>query len=138
MYFLDEPTTRFGQIIIPPDPQDPGIVTHPPKIDPGMPTKPLGQPDPPDPADIASFLILKNEIKKQLDRNFRADDEPGYLDRRRRLRIAFQAVPKAFASDLLGHLLFKNDPLAKLFHYKLHDATQQEMIGILQRKLETL
>jgi hypothetical protein len=98
-----------------------------------------GQAPAPDPVDTVTFLITQNKIKQQLQRNFRADDEPGYLDRRRRLREAFQSVPKSFAQGLLEKLLFdNNDPLTKLFNYKLHHATRNEMITILQNKLDVI
>jgi hypothetical protein len=35
-------------------------------------------------------------------------------------------------------LLDPNDPLAKLFRYKLHPATQREMLSILESKLEVI
>ncbi len=100
----------------------------------GQITDPLN----PDPADALAYFLSEAEIKKQLERNFRADDEPGYLDRRRRLRLAFQSVPKSFAQNLFGRLLDRNDPLAKLFRYKIHTATQGEMISILQKKLDVI
>lgn len=99
----------------------------------------LGEPlNPPDPVDVATFLLAQGEIKKQLERNFRAEDEPGYLDRRARLRAAFHSVPKSFAGSLLDRFFNKNDPLTKLFFYKLHPATQAEMISILQKKLDVI
>jgi hypothetical protein len=96
--------------------------------------------DSPDPAlDVVEFLLAQTEINKQLQRNFRADDEPGYLDRRRRLRLAFQSVPKSHVQKLLGRLLLDtSDPLTKLFRYKLHPATQGEMISRLTKKLDVI
>jgi hypothetical protein len=87
-------------------------------------------------ADARRALEILKEIKTQLDRNFTADDEPGYLDRRRRLRALFQSVPKLFAQSLFERLSYSNDPLRKLFRDKLHPATQNEMMSILQGKLE--
>jgi|GraSoiStandDraft_51_1057287.scaffolds.fasta_scaffold368863_1 hypothetical protein len=74
------------------------------------------------------------EVKKQLERNFRADDEPGILDRRRRLRAAFNSVPKLFAPSLQTRLTDKNDELGRLFHYKLATPTRNEMLNILLSK----
>ena len=101
----------------------------------------FGQPDSlqQDPADVPAFLIAKNKIKIQLQRNFQEDDERGVLDRRQRLREAFNLIPKSFASSLLEQLMFKgNDPLTRLFRYKIATATRNEMLRILQRKLETI
>lgn len=92
-----------------------------------------------DPADVPAFLIAQNKIRTQLQRNFQPNDVRGILDRRQRLREAFQLVPKRFASGLLGRLTFNsNDPLTRLFRYKTARATRNEMLGILQRKLETI
>lgn len=101
----------------------------------------IGQPDPlqQDPADVPTFLIAINRIKTQLQRNFQADDERGILDRRQRLREAFNLVPESFSSGLLDRLIFNgNDPLTRLFRYKIATATRNEMLGILRRKLETI
>jgi len=101
----------------------------------------IGQPDPlqQDPVDVPTFLIAVNRIKTQLQRNFQAGDERGILDRRQRLREAFNLVPKSFSSGLLERLIFNsNDPLARLFRYKIATATRNEMLGILRRKLETI
>jgi hypothetical protein len=99
----------------------------------------IGKPGPlnQDPVDLPTFLIAKNRIKTQLQRNFQADDERGFLDRRQRLREAFNLVPKSFASVLLERLTFEsNDPLTRLFRFKIATATRNEMLRILQRKLE--
>lgn len=101
----------------------------------------IGQPDPlqQDPVDVPAFLIAVNRIKTQLQRNFQAGNERGILDRRQRLREAFNLVPKSFASGLLERLIFNsNDPLTRLFRYKTAMATRNEMLGILRRKLETI
>lgn len=100
----------------------------------------IGQPNSlqQDPADVPAFLIAKNKIQMQLQRNFREDDERGILDRRQRLREAFNLIPTSFASSLLERLMFNsNDPLTRLFRYKIATATRNEMLRILQRKLET-
>jgi hypothetical protein len=115
----------LGQVPNPGDP-DPGIRRTPPKIDPGI-VSPQG----PDPLDQVKSLMAEAEIKKQLQRRFRVDDEAGILDRMRRLREAFNSVPKAFAPALLGRLMNQNDPLAKLFRYSIATATRNEMISIL-------
>jgi hypothetical protein len=101
----------------------------------------IGQPDPlqQDPADVTTFLIAVNRIKTQLQRNFQVNDERGILDRRQRLREAFNLVPKSFSSGLLERLIFNsNDPLTRLFRYKIATATRNEMLGILQQKQETI
>ena len=82
------------------------------------------------------FLKAGAEIRRQLKRNFRADDEAGYLDRRQRLRLAFRSVPDSFAEFLFEQLTDKKDPLTKMFRYKLHDATVNEMLGILFEKVK--
>jgi|GEM_PF-4222634 len=87
------------------------------------------------PPDAVNFLRAGGEIKKQLERNFRADDVTGYLDRRRKLRQAFESVPKSFAKHLVDQLQDKNDPLAKLFNYKISRHTRNEMISILLRNI---
>jgi hypothetical protein len=87
-------------------------------------------------AGLGDFILAREQIETQLRRNFRADDEPGYLDRRKRLRLAFRSVPKRFARRLLAILQEDTShPLTKLFRYKLHPATQDEMISILKKKL---
>ena len=101
----------------------------------------IGQPDPlqQDPADVATFLLAESSIKTQLQRNFHAGDERGILDRRQQLREAFNSVPKRFASGLLDRLIFNsNDPLTRLFRYKIAMATRNEMLGILRQKLEII
>jgi hypothetical protein len=86
-------------------------------------------------ADAENFAKAGAEIRAQLNRNFLATDEPGYLDRRRKLRIAFNAIPDSFAEFLYLQLTDKPDPLSQLFHYKLHPATVNEMLGILWKKM---
>lgn len=101
----------------------------------------IGQLDPfqQDPADVPAYLITENKIKMQLQRNFQKDDVRGVLDRRQRLREAFNLIPRSFASGLLERLMFNsNDPLTRLFRYKIATATRNEMLRILQRKLETI
>jgi hypothetical protein len=114
-----------------PRPVDPGILRTPPKIDPGMVQTAPGTIDP---VDVAKYLLSQAEIKRQLERNFRADDVAGFLDRRRKLRQAFESVPKSFAQHLFARLLNKNDPLAKLFNYKIATPSRNEMISILLKK----
>jgi hypothetical protein len=94
----------------------------------------LGDISQPASQDIVNYLRAGGEIKKQLERNFRADDVTGYLDRRRKLRQAFELVPKSFAKHLLDQLLDQNEPLAKLFNYKISRHTRNEMISILLKK----
>lgn len=86
------------------------------------------------PDDVRRFIRTGAEIKRQLERNFRADDVAGFLDRRRKLRQAFESVPRSFAQHLLAQLMDKNDSLAKLFKYKLATPTRDEMISILLGK----
>jgi hypothetical protein len=69
-----------------------------------------------------------------LERNFRADDVAGFLDRRRKLRQAFESVPQLFAKHLLDQLADKGDPLARLFKFKIATPTRNEKISILLRK----
>jgi hypothetical protein len=62
------------------------------------------------------------------------DDVAGFLDRRRKLRQAFESVPQSFAKHLLDQLADKGDPLARLFKFKTATPTRNEMISILLRK----
>jgi hypothetical protein len=87
-------------------------------------------------AEAEQFLKAGSEIRAQLNRNFLATDERGYLERRQKLRLAFRSVPDSFAESLFAQLVDKNDPLSKLFHYKLHPATINEMLGILLEKMD--
>jgi hypothetical protein len=133
MYIFDRQQTSLGQV--PPRNPDPGMPTRPPATFPGDP----GIRGPRvNPLDAARFLASQEEIRRQLERNFREDDEPGILDRRRRLRQAFQSVPNSFAQDLFGRLMDGNDPLARLFRYKIATATRNEMLSILRKKLEVI
>jgi hypothetical protein len=84
-------------------------------------------------ADARKALLAVAEIRHQLGRNFRADDEAGVLDRRQRLREAFNSVPKAFALSLWSRLTDKNDELGKFFRYRLATPTRNEMLAILLR-----
>jgi len=132
----------FGQ------PVDPGILRTPPKMNPGIVQKTPGTADPVDidpgivqktpgtvdPVDVANYLLTQAEIKRQLERNFRAGDVAGFLDRRRKLRQAFESVPRSFAQHLLGRLVNKHHPLAKLFNYKIATSTRNELIAILLKK----
>jgi|SRR5262245_16327432 len=94
----------------------------------------LGDVNQPASQDTVNYIRAGGEIRKQLERNFRADDVRGYLDRRSKLRQAFESVPNSFAQQLLDQLLDSNDPLAKLFNYKISRHTRTEMISILLRK----
>ncbi len=133
MYIFDRQQTSLGQV--PPRNPDPGMPTRPPTTFPGDPG--IRSPRV-NPLDAARFLASQEEIRRQLERNFREDDEPGILDRRRRLRQAFQSVPSSFAQDLFGRLMDGNDPLARLFRYKIATATRNEMLSILRKKLEVI
>jgi hypothetical protein len=93
----------------------------------------FGQPIQLDAGDLSRFVDAGAEIKKQLERNFRADDVAGFLDRRRKLRQAFESVPQSFAKHLLDQLGDRGDPLARLFKFKLATPTRNEMITILLR-----
>jgi hypothetical protein len=84
--------------------------------------------------EASQFTYAVSEIKRQLRRNFRADDERGYLDRRQKLRNAFNAVPNSFAPFLYEQLTDPSDEVAKLFHYRLATATRNEMLRILLDK----
>lgn len=85
-------------------------------------------------ADAKTALEILAKIRAQLNRNMRADDEPGILDRRRRLRVLFNSVPKLFAPSLSSRLTDNNDELGKLFHYRLATPTRNEMLNILLNK----
>jgi hypothetical protein len=94
----------------------------------------FGQPIQMDAGGLSRFVHVGAEIKKQLERNFRADDVAGFLDRRRKLSQAFESVPQSFAKHLLDQLADKGDPLARLFKFKIATPTRNEMISILLRK----
>lgn len=85
--------------------------------------------------EATHYMHAGSEIKRQLRRNFRADDERGYLDRRQKLRDAFNAVPNSFAPFLYEQLTDPSDELAQLFRYKLATATRSEMLRILLDKM---
>jgi len=53
---------------------------------------------------------------------------------RQLLEAAFNAVPLTSASALIDELKQGTGPLARLFRYRLHPATQQAMQGILEKK----
>jgi len=133
MYIFDRQQAGLGQV--PPRNPDPSMPTRPPATFPGDPgirgPKTNLQ-------ELAKYIASREEIRRQLERNFRADDEPGILDRRRGLRQAFQSVPNSFAQDLFGRLMDGNDPLARLFRYKIATATRNEMLSILRKKLEVI
>jgi hypothetical protein len=104
----------------------PGDIITPPEIDPG-----IRLPQGPTSAEGALFAAIRAAIVLQLNRNLRADDEKGILERRQILRNLFKAVPKSLAADLLGRLMNMNDPLARQFRGRLHRATRGEMMDIL-------
>jgi hypothetical protein len=131
MYILNRQQTGIGQV----PPADPRMPTQPPTTFPGDP----GIVGPKfNPVDLAKYIGIQEVIRQQLERNFRADDEPRILDRRRRLREAFQSVPNSYAQELFGRLISANDPLARLFRYKIATATRNEMLSILRSKLEVI
>jgi len=110
----------------------PGLGRVPdPNPDPGANINPPGAVDP---LDVVNKILSENKIRKQLQRRFRPDDEAGILDRRRRLRAAFNSVPKSFAPDLVARLMSQSDPLARLFRYSIATATRNEMLSILLNK----
>jgi hypothetical protein len=88
-------------------------------------------------SEASQFSQAVAEILHQLRRNFRADDERGYLERRQKLRGAFNAVPNSFAPFLYQQLNDPSDEVAKLFRFKLATATRNEMQRILLDKTST-
>jgi hypothetical protein len=60
----------------------------------------FGQPPALDTGEIRKFLDAGTEM--QLKRNFRLTDVAGFLDRRRKLRQAFESVPSSIAKSLNG------------------------------------
>ena len=55
-----------------------------------------------------------------------------------RQQTSLGQVPHSFAQDLFGRLMDGNDPLARLFRYKIATATRNEMLSILRKKLEVI
>jgi hypothetical protein len=111
---------RFGEA--------PGDVIIPaPDIDPGILPCPTA-------AQTAQFIAIRAAIIAQLNRNIRTDDEKTILERRQILRNLFNSVPTCLAGGLLDRLVNMSDPLAKLFHGRLHRATRREMMDLLARK----
>jgi hypothetical protein len=72
-------------------------------------------------------------IRKALQLNPVGGYLPGSLARRQ-LTAAFNAVPFTAACELLEELKNGTSFLGRLFRYRLHHLTQQQMLGILARK----
>ena len=84
-------------------------------------------------ADAMTHELIINTIKCELLRPFTDPNDPRLHKRRLRLRELFNAVPRSKVMELYSRLVLGTDPLAKLFHRKLHRVTRAEMIAILAR-----
>jgi hypothetical protein len=84
--------------------------------------------------ESAIFQVTIAKIRALLEPPIRADDVLGILQRKRLLREAFRSVPDPHALLLLFQLQNRNDPLGKLFKYKLATPTRRELLGILAAK----
>lgn len=84
--------------------------------------------------ESAIFQATVAKIRALLEPPIRVDDVRGILQRKRLLREAFRSVPGSLALLLLFQLQNRNDPLGKLFRYKLATPTRRELRGILAAK----
>ena len=81
--------------------------------------------------------VLLQRSRAAIDAALKRNPVGGYTvgsAARRALEDAFKSVPKAEAVTLQNELNQGQTPLAKLFRYRLHTITQQQMKGILQDK----
>jgi len=84
--------------------------------------------------EAAQYQNILASTQAQLERKFRDPNDPRLYERRKELRRLFNSVPNAFARELYERLESKNDPLGKLFRYKLATPTRNELLGILSKK----
>ncbi len=84
----------------------------------------------PQPGDLEKFQSIVAQIRAQLERRFQDENDPRLLQRRRELAKLFAAVPPPFARTLHDQLR-SQDPLGRLFHYRLATATRNQLLGIL-------
>jgi hypothetical protein len=80
------------------------------------------------------FQTAVANIHALLTPPMRAGDLPGIQQRRQLLRETFQSVPDSRALLLLFKLQNRNDPLGRLFRYKLATPTRKELLRILATK----
>jgi hypothetical protein len=78
-----------------------------------------------------SFLSIIEAITCELEIPFTNPNDPGLYQRRIRLKNFLKGIKPSHVATLLGRLQYKNDRLTRLFHSKLHRATRQELLGLL-------
>lgn len=75
--------------------------------------------------DIVEVIICELEIP------FTHPNDPGLSKRRIRLKNFLKGINPKHVETMFGRLQNKNDRLTQLFHSKLHKATRQEILALL-------
>jgi hypothetical protein len=87
----------------------------------------------PEPVEDLSYEEILKSVRQELNLPFTDPNDPGLLERRRRLRVLFTSVPQARTKELHARLGAKptGDALSRLFHGRLATATRRELLKIL-------
>lgn len=78
-----------------------------------------------------SFLDIIEVMTCELEIPFTNPNDPGLYQRRIRLKNFLKGTKPRHVETLFGQLQNKNDRLTQLFHSKLHRATRQEILALL-------
>ncbi len=80
--------------------------------------------------DAAKFQSIVASIQGQLKREFQDPNDPRLYLRRKELARLFGLIPPSFAKTLYDRLQ-SEDPLGRLFRYRLATSTRKQLLGIL-------
>ncbi|MFH0343570.1 MAG: hypothetical protein ACHBNF_15925 [Chromatiales bacterium] len=78
-----------------------------------------------------SLLDVIEAITCELEIPFTNPNDPGLYQRRIRLKNFIRGIKPRHLETLFGRLQNRNDRLTQLFHSRLHRATRQELLGLL-------
>lgn len=80
--------------------------------------------------EAAQYESIVAKVLAQLERPFQDPNDPRLYERRKELVKLFGQVPPAFAKTLYQRL-HSEDPLGRLFRYRLATPTRKQLLGIL-------
>jgi hypothetical protein len=86
-----------------------------------------------DEQNAKSFLDITQAIKCELEIPFTYPNDPGLYQRRIRLKNFLKGINPRHVETLFGQLQNKDVRLTQLFHSKLHRATRQEILALLNQ-----
>lgn len=80
--------------------------------------------------EAAQYESIVAKVLAQLERSFQDPNDPRLYERRKELVKLFGLVPPSFAKTLYERL-HSEDPLGRLFRYRLATPTRKQLLGIL-------